>query len=80
MLGRYAADRTITNRNANIRIVHEKLVTFYTRFSHTFQSVRDECNCNQTMLSRMKCDDFLENVDEFNSEEILNVLMGCFDS
>lgn len=80
MLGRYAADKTIVNKNANIRLVHEKVVLLYGRFSHTFQGVKDACNCNQTAI-RMKCN-FIEgkddNVEGYSSTDILNILIECF--
>lgn len=81
MLGRYAADRTITNKNANIRLVHDKVVLLYGRFSHTFQGVRGECSCNQTAI-RMNCN-FTEDgdtIDEYSSLDILNILIDCFGS
>lgn len=79
MLGRYAADRAISYKNANIRLVHEKVVLLYGRFSHTFQGARGECSCNQTAI-RMKCN-FTEDgdtIEGYSSADILSTLIDCF--
>lgn len=84
MLGRYAADRTITTKNANIRLVHEKVVLLYGHFSHTFRADnKGECNCNQTtVMTKVRCNftDDRDAIEGLSSAEILTILIECFRS
>lgn len=74
-------DRTITSKTANMRMVHDKIVLLYWHFSHTFQSVQNECSCNQTTISvRCNFTAIEDAIKEYSSADLLNILLDCFDT